>query len=152
MVQYKQINKYKKFANRPGHTRKHRANTAGLWCRATAVLTPWEMANYMSLSGARNRLCASGLRLLPLRKTNHHVSHCDSQSCILARDVVLQTRLTDMSCCACFSPLASAHLCSWLWWRLNQEAGQLYVDDSFLCCVQLWPGTISLGIFGQINI
>lgn len=61
--------------------------------------------------------------------------------------------LTDMSCCACFPPLASRLIsvvgCGGGWTRRLDNS---MLNYSFLCYVQLWPGTISFGIFGQTNI
>ncbi|CAO2597038.1 Integral membrane protein GPR155 [Lemmus lemmus] len=98
---------------------------------------------------------ASGPVPSSFEKTDHCVSRCDSQSCILAQEEeqYLQTgdpQLTrHVLLCLLLIIGLFANLSSCLWWLFNHETGRLYVELQFFCAVfNFGQGFISFGIFG----
>ncbi|KAH0499894.1 Integral membrane protein GPR155 [Microtus ochrogaster] len=98
---------------------------------------------------------ASGPMSSSFEKTDHCVSRCDLQSCILAQEEeqYLQTgdpQLTrHVLLCLLLIIGLFANLSSCLWWLFNHETGRLYVELQFFCAVfNFGQGFISFGIFG----
>lgn len=98
---------------------------------------------------------ANGPMASSFEKTNYYVSHCDSQSCVLAQEEEQDLcsgdpQLTDMSRCVRFSSLASLLISSWLCWRLNHDAITQCRITVFLCGVSFGQESTSFGILGLI--
>uniref|UniRef100_A0A7N4V5U0 G protein-coupled receptor 155 n=1 Tax=Sarcophilus harrisii TaxID=9305 RepID=A0A7N4V5U0_SARHA len=94
--------------------------------------------------------------LTPSLETDEHcVSHCNSQSCILAQEEEQLLQIGDKQLarhvllCLLLIVGLLANLSSCLWWLFNQEPGRLYVELQFFCAVfNFGQGFISFGIFG----
>ncbi|ERE71971.1 integral membrane protein [Cricetulus griseus] len=98
---------------------------------------------------------ASGPMPSSIEKTDHCVSRCDSQSCILAQEEELYLQTGDpqltrhVLLCLLLIIGLFANLSSCLWWLFNHETGRLYVELQFFCAVfNFGQGFISFGIFG----
>ncbi|XP_051847030.1 integral membrane protein GPR155 isoform X2 [Antechinus flavipes] len=90
-----------------------------------------------------------------LEGNEHCVSHCNSQSCILAQEEEQLLQIGDKQLarhvllCLLLIVGLLANLSSCLWWLFNQEPGRLYVELQFFCAVfNFGQGFISFGIFG----
>ncbi|NP_001263373.1 lysosomal cholesterol signaling protein isoform 4 [Mus musculus] len=98
---------------------------------------------------------ASGPMPSSFEKTDHCVSRCDSQSCILAQEEEQYLQSGDpqltrhVLLCLLLIIGLFANLSSCLWWLFNHETGRLYVELQFFCAVfNFGQGFISFGIFG----
>uniref|UniRef100_A0A8C6MRQ9 G protein-coupled receptor 155 n=1 Tax=Mus spicilegus TaxID=10103 RepID=A0A8C6MRQ9_MUSSI len=107
-----------------------------------------------SIEPVRNS-SASGPMPSSFEKTDHCVSRCDSQSCILAQEEEQYLQSGDpqltrhVLLCLLLIIGLFANLSSCLWWLFNHETGRLYVELQFFCAVfNFGQGFISFGIFG----